>query len=142
MLTCRTEIRVRYAETDMMSIAYHGSYLPWLEIGRTELLRQHGFPYAELERAGYRLPVLEVGMSYKRPALYDDVIAIETALREKPVLRIRMEYRLTRGEQLIATGHSVHAFLNHQNEVVRPPADFAAAVRRWFADTPPPAGGR
>src|ERR1044071_3612355 len=66
MLTGRTEIRVRYAETDMMSIAYHGSYLPWLEIGRTELLRANGFPYAELERLGYRLPVLEVNVSYKQ----------------------------------------------------------------------------
>ena len=49
MITGRTEVRVRYAETDMMGIAYHGNYLPWLEIGRTELLRQHGLPYAELE---------------------------------------------------------------------------------------------
>lgn len=136
MLTGRTEIRVRYAETDMMSIAYHGSYLPWLEIGRTELLRANGFPYADLERAGYRLPVLEIGLSYKRPARYDDVVTIETTLREKPVLRIRMEYRLLREDVLLATGHSVHAFLNHANEVVRPPAEFAAAVQRWFADTP------
>ncbi len=134
MLTCRTEIRVRYAETDMMSIAYHGSYLPWLEIGRTELLRQNGFPYADLEREGYRLPVLEVGMNYKRPALYDDVVTIEASLREKPVLRIRMEYRLLRGDVLLATGHTVHAFLNHKNEVVRPPPRFVAAVNGWFAD--------
>lgn len=133
MLTCRTDVRVRYAETDMMSIAYHGSYLPWLEIGRTELLRQNGFPYADLERDGYRLPVLEIGLNYKRPAHYDDVITIEAALREKPVLRIRMEYRLLRGDVLLATGHTVHAFLNHKNEVVRPPAAFVAAVNRWFA---------
>jgi acyl-CoA thioester hydrolase len=135
MLTCRTDVRVRYAETDMMAIAYHGSYLPWLEIGRTELLRQNGLPYAELEREGYRLPVIEIGLSYKRPALYDDVVTIETTLREKPVLRIRMEYRLLKGDLLLATGHSVHAFLNHKNEVVRPPASFAAAIHRWFSDT-------
>jgi len=133
MLTCRTEIRVRYAETDMMSIAYHGSYLPWLEIGRTELLRAHGFPYADLERAGYRLPVLEIHLNYKRPARYDDVVTIETSLREKPALRIRMEYQLFRDTTLLATGHSVHAFLNHNNEVVRPPPAFTAAVQRWFA---------
>lgn len=133
MLTCRTEVRVRYAETDMMSIAYHGSYLPWLEIGRTELLRQNGFPYADLERAGYRLPVLEIGLTYKRPAHYDDVITIETVLREKPVLRIRMDYRLLRGDTLLATAHTVHAFVNHKNEVVRPPANFTAALQRWFA---------
>ena len=57
MLTSRSQIRVRYAETDMMGIAYHANYLPWLEIGRTDLLRENGFPYAELERMGYPLPV-------------------------------------------------------------------------------------
>lgn len=136
MLTGRTEIRVRYAETDMMSIAYHGSYLPWLEIGRTELLRANGFPYAELERLGYRLPVLEVNVSYKRPALYDDVVTIETTMAEKPIVRIRLEYRLLRGAELLATAHTVHAFINFKNEAVRPPPDFAVAVKKWFATNP------
>lgn len=132
MLTSRTQIRVRYAETDMMGIAYHGNYLPWLEIGRTELLREHGFPYAELERRGFRLPVLEVNVRYLRPALYDDVLTVETTLTEKPSVRIRLEYRVVRGDTVLATGHTMHAFLNHQNEPVRPPPEFIAAVNRWF----------
>ncbi|HEX9783501.1 MAG TPA: thioesterase family protein [Opitutaceae bacterium] len=132
MMTGRTEIRVRYAETDMMGIAYHGSYLPWLEIGRTELLRDYGLPYAELERVGYRLPVLEVGLRYLKPALYDDMITIESSIAEKPILRIRIDYRLKRGETAIATGHSVHAFLNHQNQPVRPPAIFVDGIARAF----------
>lgn len=136
MLTSRTEVRVRYAETDMMGIAYHGNYLPWLEIGRTELLRSHGFPYAELERQGFRLPVLEVNVRYLRPALYDDVLTIESVLAEKPTVRIRLDYRVLRGDLLLATGHTMHAFLNHQNEPVRPPAEFLAAVSRWFASRP------
>lgn len=132
MLQGTTEIRVRYAETDMMGIAYHGSYLPWLEIGRTELLRSNGFPYARLEEDGYRLPVLEVGVSYVRPALYDDVVRIETTMRERPIVRIRLDYRLIRGETLLATGHTMHAFINRNNEPVRPPAAFVEAVRQWF----------
>ncbi len=132
MLTNRSQIRVRYAETDMMGIAYHANYLPWLEIGRTELLREHGFPYAELERLGYRLPVLEVNIRYTRPALYDDVVVIETTLREKPSVRINLDYRLTRGDALLATARTMHAFLNHQNEPVRPPPDFMVAVEQWF----------
>jgi acyl-CoA thioester hydrolase len=133
MLTGRTEIRVRYAETDMMHIAYHGSYLPWFEIGRTELLRQNGLPYAEIERLGFRLPVIEVGVRYIRPALYDDVIVVESTIAERPLLRIRIDYRISRGDTLLATGHTLHAFLNHQNQPVRPPAAFVEAVRRWFA---------
>jgi acyl-CoA thioester hydrolase len=133
MLTGRTEIRVRYEETDMMHIAYHGSYLPWFEIGRTELLRQNGLPYAEIERLGFRLPVIEVGVRYIRPALYDDVIVVQSTIAERPLLRIRIDYRISRGDTLLAIGHTLHAFLNHQNQPVRPPAAFVEAVRRWFA---------
>lgn len=133
MLTGRADIRVRYAETDMMGIAYHGSYLPWLEIGRTELLRENGFPYAELERLGYRLPVLEVGVNYRRPALYDDIVTIETTMAEKPLVRIRLDYQLKRGDTLLATAHTLHAFTNFKNEAVRPPSQFVEAINRWFA---------
>ncbi|RME68663.1 MAG: acyl-CoA thioesterase [Verrucomicrobia bacterium] len=133
MLRGTTEIRVRYAETDMMGIAYHGSYLPWLEIGRTELLRAHGLPYAELERLGYRLPVIDVALKYLRPALYDDVIRIESTMREKPLVRLRIDYELFRGETLIARGHTSHAFLDRENQPIRPPAVFMDAVKRWFA---------
>lgn len=132
MLTGRTQIRVRYAETDMMNIAYHGSYLPWLEIGRTELLRENGFPYAELERLGFRLPVLEVNVRYLRPAVYDDIVTIETTMTERPLVRVRLDYRLLRGEVLLATGSTVHAFINMKHEVVRPPPDFLGALDRWF----------
>jgi acyl-CoA thioester hydrolase len=132
MLTNRSEIQVRYAATDMMGIAYHGSYLPWLEIGRTNALRENGCVYADLEKAGYRLPVLEVNVQYKKPAFYDDVVVIETEMREKPHLRIRLDYKLTRGGELLATAHTVHAFINHQGEPVRPPQMFVEAAKRWF----------
>ena len=102
MITSRASVSVRYAETDMMGVVYHGSYLPWLEIGRTTLLKEHGLPYRELEAEGFFLPVLEVGLRYLRPAKYDDTINITTFLREKPTLRIRMEYELHRGDELLA----------------------------------------
>ena len=91
MIKSRAEVSVRYAETDMMGVVYHGSYLPWLEIGRTTLLKEHGLPYRQLETEGFFLPVLEVGLRYLKPARYDDTVAVTTVLREKPSLRIRME---------------------------------------------------
>lgn len=33
----KTNIRVRYQETDQMGLAYHGNYMAWMEVGRTEL---------------------------------------------------------------------------------------------------------
>ena len=103
MIQSRTEIAVRYAETDMMGVVYHGSYLPWFEVGRTTLLREQGLPYRELEAGGFRLPVLEVAVRYLKPARYDDAVTIVTTLRERPLLRIRLEYEVLRGSELLAT---------------------------------------
>ena len=92
MMQSRTPITVRYAETDMMGVVYHGSYLPWFEVGRTDLMKQYGLPYRQLEAEGFFLPVLEVGARYLKPARYDDPLTIVTTLREKPLLRIKLEY--------------------------------------------------
>lgn len=132
MIESRTTIQVRYAETDMMGIVYHGSYLPWFEVGRTTLLKENGLPYRQLEADGYRLPVLEVGVKYIRPALYDDELTIVTRLRELPVLRIHLEYEVQRGPELLATGFTRHAFINHAGQPVRPPAGFAQRMRALF----------
>lgn len=132
MLRSRTTVSVRYAETDMMGIVYHGAYLPWLEIGRTELLREHGLPYRELEADGYRLPVLEVSLKYLRPALYDDQVEVHTTLREKPTVRIRLEYELRRGNELLVTAWTLHAFIDREGRPVRPPPRFTAAISNAF----------
>ena len=76
MIQSRASITVRYAETDMMGIVYHANYLPWFEVARTQLLREQGFPYKQLELDGYRIPVLEVSAKYLRPALYDDTLPL------------------------------------------------------------------
>lgn len=133
MIQSRTQVVVRYAETDMMGVVYHGSYLPWFEVGRTTLLKELGLPYRQLEAEGFRLPVLEVTARYLRPALYDDTITIVTTMRERPLLRIRLEYEVRRGDELLATGATVHAFIDRDGRPVRPPASvvtvFAAAFK-------------
>ena len=108
MIESRAQITVRYAETDMMGVVYHGSYLPWFEIGRTTLLKELGLPYRELEAAGYRLPVLEVTAKYFRPAVYDDLITVVTTMREKPLLRIRLDYEVRRGDELHNRNAAIH----------------------------------
>ena len=132
MITSQSSVSVRYAETDMMGVVYHGSYLPWLEIGRTQLLKDHGIPYRVLEAEGFFLPVVEVSLRYLRPAKYDDEVVITTVLREKPSLRIRMEYQLHRGDELIATATSLHVFIDRSGKPVRPPAAFVQMMDRVF----------
>jgi acyl-CoA thioester hydrolase len=121
MIISRAQVVVRYAETDMMGVVYHANYLPWFEVGRTTLLKEMGLSYRQLETDGYRLPVLEVSAKFSRPAVYDDTLTIVTTLREKPLLRIRLEYEVRRGEDLLATGFTVHAFIDREGRPVRPP---------------------
>jgi acyl-CoA thioester hydrolase len=132
MLQSRALVTVRYAETDMMGIVYHGSYLPWFEIGRTTLLKEIGLPYRQLETDGFRLPVLEVTAKYLRPAVYDDTLTIVTTMREKPLLRIRLEYEVLRGDELLATGQTLHAFVDLSGKPVRPPAGMVAKMNAVF----------
>jgi len=133
MIVSRSQVHVRYAETDMMGVVYHGNYLAWFEVGRTQLLKEQGIVYRDLEAQGYLLPVIEIGAKYHRPALYDDEITIVTTLAEKPLLRIRLDYEVKRGDQLLVTGFTVHTFINRQGEPVRPPAIFAERMRDLFA---------
>jgi acyl-CoA thioester hydrolase len=132
MIESRSQITVRYAETDMMGIVYHGNYLPWFEVGRTTLLKECGIVYRELEAQGYRLPVVEVGVKYFRPALYDDTVTVITQLRERPLLRIRLDYEVRRGDELLVTGFTVHTFINPAGEPVRPPAAYTERMRALF----------
>ena len=122
MICSRTAVTVRYSETDMMGIVYHANYLPWFEIGRTNMLKEIGIPYRRLEAEGFLLPVLEAAAKYLRPARYDDELwTIVTLMRERPVLRIRLEYEVRRGEDLLATGSTVHAFVDREGHPLRPP---------------------
>jgi len=132
MMQSRTSITVRYAETDMMGVVYHGSYLPWFEVGRTDLMKQYGLPYRQLEAEGFFLPVLEVGARYLKPARYDDTITIVTTLREKPLLRIKLEYEVRRDDELLATGFTLHAFIDRAGRPVRPPASFQEKMNAVF----------
>ncbi len=132
MIQSRASVTVRYAETDMMGIVYHANYLPWFEVARTQLLREQGFPYRQLEADGYRIPVLEVAAKFIRPAVYDDNLTIVVTMREKPLLRIRLEYEVFRGEELLATGHSAHAFCDLNGRPTRPPPAFVAKMGETF----------
>lgn len=132
MISARVQVTVRYAETDMMGIVYHANYLPWFEVARTALLREQGFPYRQLEADGYRIPVLEVSAKFIRPATYDDTLTVVALMREKPLLRIRLEYEVFRGEELLATGHSAHAFCDLNGRPTRPPAAFVTQMAKLF----------
>ncbi len=128
----RSELRTRYGETDQMGIVWHGNYLYYFEIGRTELLRAAGLPYAEIEARGVIFPVIETTLQFKTPARYDDLLYIHTTatIQRSPILHL--EYKITRKEQdgsetLIVQGHTKLAFAQTGTvKPIRPP--------QWFFD--------
>lgn len=99
-------LRVRYSETDQMGIVYHANYLVWCEIGRTELMRELGFPYAAIEHAGIRLAVAEATVRYGQAARYDDEILVRTRIAATQSRTITFAYEIHRSSgppQLLAT---------------------------------------
>lgn len=94
MIQGEIKVRVRYGETDRMGYAYYGYYPFYFEMGRTELLRNYGLTYRELEDSGILLPVSRLEISYLAPALYDEVLTIRTAIPTKPSVKIIFNYEV------------------------------------------------
>jgi acyl-CoA thioester hydrolase len=89
-------MRVRYGETDQMGVVYHAVYLVWCDMGRTELIRELGFSYAELERGGLLLAVTEANLRYHAPARYDDMIRVETWIERVQSRTVLFGYEILR----------------------------------------------
>jgi acyl-CoA thioester hydrolase len=109
---CESRIRVRYAETDQMGMAYYANYLIWMEVGRSDFCRQCGFSYRELEREEQAfLTVAEATCRYLSPARYEDEILIETELARVKSRVMEFKYRIKRGDTLLAEGRTVHVLI-------------------------------
>ena len=127
-----TQVRVRYADTDKMGVAYNSIYLIWFEVGRTELLRNVGFTYHDIEKFGIRLPVIEAGIKYLKPAYYDDVLSIKTILEKKSKLRMRFEYQVVRNSERLATGFTEHVFTNEKLYPMKPPKELYEYLHEFW----------
>jgi len=92
-------LRVRYEETDQMSVVFHGNYLTWFEIGRTEWIRHAGCAYRDIEAAGLLLPVIDVDCKYVKPARYDDVVLVCTRIANYSPIRLAFESQIRLGAE-------------------------------------------
>lgn len=117
LLSTQTPLRVRYAETDQMGVVYHSNYLVWFEVGRAELFREVGIPYTTFEEQGLGLAVVEASCRYRRPALYDDYIIIQTKLESFSSRKVKFEYQVLRDNTLLAEGSTTHFFVNKEGKV-------------------------
>ncbi len=120
-----TKVRVIYADTDAMGIVYHTNYIKWFEIGRSEILRDLGIPYAQIERLGYSWPVTELSCRYLSPARYDELVVVETSILEVKRASIKFTYLIwdERQAKVLVEGDSVHACINKEGKIARIPPE-------------------
>lgn len=116
-LSSRTNLRVRYAETDKMGVVYHANYLVWFEVGRSNLFRELSLPYTELEKQGVGLAVVEANCRYRKPAHYDDELVIVTEIKNMTARGITFVYLIYHDNTLLAEGKTVHVFLNSEGRL-------------------------
>lgn len=120
------DVRVRYAETDQMGVAYYGSYVVWFEVGRSAYCRAKGFSYRELEEMGYRLVVVDLRARYKGSAKYDDLIVVRTQLKDLRNRMVTFAYRILKkdSDELIVQGETRHLCLNKRGNPGSMPEKF------------------
>ena len=115
-LSHEISFRVRYAETDRMGLLHHANYIVYFEMGRTELLRQRGISYRDIEDSGHLLVVIEVGCKFKRPAYYDDLLTLRTTVERVTHVKIVHRYEVLRDGVLLAEGHSTLACVDREGK--------------------------
>jgi acyl-CoA thioester hydrolase len=116
-------VRVNYSEADRMGVAYHGRYVVWLDMARTEHLRRTGISYRELEDGGLLLAVTDLRIRFRRAAAYDDLVRIRCWVRDLASRRITFGYAIEHGDHgtLLATGETSLVATDRQFRVVRLP---------------------
>ena len=134
MIKTETTLRVRYAETDQMGYVYYGNNAQYYEVGRVEAMRSLGFSYKEMEERGILMPVINLNVNYKKPALYDDEVRIVTMVKTLPNVRITFEYECyNQLNELLNTGSVTLVFIDKlKNKLTMPPDWFMNAFVSKF----------
>lgn len=139
MLESTTTIRVRYGETDQMGVVYHGNYALYLEIARTEALRQIGITYKGIEANGVMMPVVNLNINYKRPAKYDDELTLKVFFRSMPTVKSVIDYEIwNEAGELLCTAETTLVFVDMKtNKVTKCPAALADKFAPFFDEQKP-----
>lgn len=113
MISFEHKLRVEYHHTDQMGIVHHSNYIKFFEAARTEWLRAAGMTYAEMERRGVMMPIVDVYVKYRQPAYYDEVLSVSVFVDELPMARMIFRYEI-RGEdgRDVASGTTTLGFID------------------------------
>ena len=124
-----TEIRIRFAETDAQGIAHHASFVVWLEVARVAFLERYAGGYQSIRERGLEALTTEVNLRYHRAAYFDERLTVWTRCVNMRGARFTYEYRIVRGDELVAEGHTRHAAVDRDTYApTRVPDWLAAAI--------------
>lgn len=125
------QLRVRYAETDALGVAYYANHFVWFGVGRVSFLRQIGLDFAAAEREGISFVVAEATCRYHAPARFDERLAVRTSIQEIGQTSLTMSYQISSldSSRVIATGETVQVFINMQTHE---PVAIPTKARRLF----------
>lgn len=121
MIRNKVDIRVRYAETDVMGVVHHAHYWVWCEVARVALMDVMGYPYKRIEVEGFYLPVVELQAKYRASAYFDDDLSVWAEIQELPRSRVEIIYAIERQGKRLFDGSSRHAFVRKGGGVCKPP---------------------
>lgn len=110
-------VRVRYTECDPMNVAHHSAYVIWMELARTEMLRERGVAYRDLEARGVFFVIARLSVRYRRPARYDDVLTVRVTLRPGSGVKVEHDYEVRRGDELLATAETTLACVDREGRL-------------------------
>lgn len=122
------EIRVIFGDTDQMGVVYYANYLRYFESARAAYWRDLGRSYKDLVDWGVALPVIEAHCNYKKSAFYEDLLVVETRVSELRGASLRFAYRVVRGPDVIADGHTRHAVVGPDGRPKALPAVLRDAI--------------
>ncbi|MFA7229799.1 MAG: thioesterase family protein [Victivallaceae bacterium] len=123
--------RVPYADTDQMGVVYYANYLVYFERSRTEMLRDAGMPYSELEKQNCFLPVAEANCKYFAPAHYDELLTFRSWLEEIKGVRVIIASEVLHDNEVLVRGWVTLACINASRKLIRPPQTLITACRRF-----------
>ena len=115
-----TKLKVRYVETDQMGIVHHSNYYAWFEVGRTEYITEIGMTYKEMEEKNIMLPVIESSCRYIEGAKNEDILIIQTFIKELNGAKVIFNYNVVRSTdgKILAKGSTMHAFVNEKFRII------------------------
>jgi acyl-CoA thioester hydrolase len=122
------QMEVRYAETDQMGVVYHANYLVWMEVGRTQFIKELGFHYADMEKEGIISPVIDLQISYKKPLRYGETATVKTWIEYYDGIRV------TYGYEILTPDGEIAAIATSQHVCVKRDSFRPISIKKHFPD--------